>query len=141
MAPAGADRLRAVSIDPEKLFVVFVIALIVLGPSRLPGAARSLGKGLAELRKYTSTLRSEVDQVLAEPRALIQSAVHDAEMHVGLGGQDGAGPRAAESPFEHVGNYEYGGPSAEVDGVAGTVPPWASTPGAPPGAPDDPSFN
>ncbi len=135
------DRLGAVSIDPEKLFVVFVIALIVLGPSRLPGAARSLGKGLAELRKYTSTFRSEVDQVLAEPRAIIQSAVHDAEMHVGLGGQDGAGnPGAGNGQFEHAGAYDYGRPP-EVDGLAATVAPWASSADVPPGAPDDPSFN
>ena len=129
------------SIDPEKLFVVFVIALIVLGPSRLPNAARSLGRGLAELRKYTSAFRVEMDQVLAEPRAIIQSAVHDAEMHVGLGNQDGAGTAGTDgSPLEQAGTYDYGGPP-ETDGLAGTVAPLTSTPGALPGAPDDPSFN
>jgi TatA/E family protein of Tat protein translocase len=34
---------------PEWL-VLAVLALIVLGPKRLPDAARSLGKGLAEMR-------------------------------------------------------------------------------------------
>jgi len=34
---------------PE-LLVIAVIALIVLGPSRLPDAARSLGKGMREMR-------------------------------------------------------------------------------------------
>lgn len=72
------------NIDPEKLLVVFVIALIVLGPNRLPQAARSLGRGLAELRKYTSAVRTEVDQVLAEPRAIIQSAVYEADLRPGM---------------------------------------------------------
>jgi TatA/E family protein of Tat protein translocase len=34
----------------QKLLVVFVIALIVLGPSKLPEVARSVGKGLREFR-------------------------------------------------------------------------------------------
>ena len=33
-----------------ELVVIAVIALIVLGPSRLPEAARSLGKGMREMR-------------------------------------------------------------------------------------------
>ena len=32
--------------SPEKLVIVFVIALIVLGPSRLPELGRSLGQGI-----------------------------------------------------------------------------------------------
>jgi sec-independent protein translocase protein TatA len=33
-----------------EMLVILVIALLVLGPSRLPDAARSLGRGLRELR-------------------------------------------------------------------------------------------
>jgi len=33
-----------------EIMVIAVIALIVLGPSRLPEAAKSLGKGLKEMR-------------------------------------------------------------------------------------------
>ena len=36
--------------SPMEIMVIAVIALIVLGPSRLPEAARSLGKGLKEMR-------------------------------------------------------------------------------------------
>ena len=68
-----------VSIDPEKLLFIFVIAVLVLGPERLPQAARTLGRGLAELRKYTSSFQSEVKNVLAEPRAIIDAAVRDAD--------------------------------------------------------------
>lgn len=70
-------------IDPEKLFVVFVIALIVLGPDRLPQAARTLGRGLAYVRKYSALVRAEVDDVLSEPRAMIHSAVQEVEMRQG----------------------------------------------------------
>jgi sec-independent protein translocase protein TatA len=35
---------------PLELLVILAIALLVLGPSRLPDAARSLGRGVRELR-------------------------------------------------------------------------------------------
>ena len=36
--------------SPIELMMIAIIALIVLGPSRLPEAARSLGKGMREMR-------------------------------------------------------------------------------------------
>ncbi len=39
------------SIGPMELIVVLAIALIVLGPKRLPDAGRSVGKGMREFKK------------------------------------------------------------------------------------------
>jgi sec-independent protein translocase protein TatA len=36
---------------PLELLVILVIALIVLGPKRLPDAARSMGRGMREFRE------------------------------------------------------------------------------------------
>ena len=47
---------------PEMLLVL-AVALIVLGPKRLPEIARALGRGMAELRRTTDELRGEVRQV------------------------------------------------------------------------------
>jgi sec-independent protein translocase protein TatB len=57
-----------VNLDPEKLIVVFVIAMLVLGPKRLPEAARTMGRWLAEVRKYTSGFQNEFRGLLDEPR-------------------------------------------------------------------------
>ncbi len=38
------------SIGPMELVIVLVLALIVLGPKRLPEAAKSLGKGMREFK-------------------------------------------------------------------------------------------
>jgi sec-independent protein translocase protein TatA len=38
------------SIGPTELIVVLVLALIILGPKRLPEAGRSLGRGLREFK-------------------------------------------------------------------------------------------
>jgi Tat protein translocase TatB subunit len=47
-------------IGVSELLVILVVALIVLGPQRLPEVARALGKGLAELRKATGGLTEEL---------------------------------------------------------------------------------
>ena len=41
-------------VGPLELLVVGIIALLVLGPARLPEAARSVGKGMRELREAMS---------------------------------------------------------------------------------------
>ncbi|WP_051321672.1 twin-arginine translocase TatA/TatE family subunit [Chrysiogenes arsenatis] len=45
---------------PE-LMVIMVIALLVIGPKKLPDVARSLGKGFGEFKKAMSDLRESVD--------------------------------------------------------------------------------
>lgn len=54
------------SIGPAEILVVLVVALIVLGPNRLPDAARSLGRAVNEVRRVTSGLQSEVREAFAE---------------------------------------------------------------------------
>jgi sec-independent protein translocase protein TatA len=38
------------NIGPTELIIVLIIALVILGPKRLPSAGRSLGQGLREFR-------------------------------------------------------------------------------------------
>ena len=42
------------SIGPGELIIVLVIALIVLGPKRLPEVGRSVGKGMREFKDSLS---------------------------------------------------------------------------------------
>ena len=46
---------------PE-MIVIFVIALIIFGPRKLPELGRSLGKGIAEFKKATSELQSTLEE-------------------------------------------------------------------------------
>ena len=49
-------------IGPMEIAVIAVIALLVLGPSRLPEAARSLGKGMKEMRdSFAGTMDRDDD--------------------------------------------------------------------------------
>jgi sec-independent protein translocase protein TatB len=66
-----------VDLSPEKLLLVGVIAMIVLGPERLPHAARTAGRMLAEVRRLSASARNEVTNAMAEPRDALDRAVGD----------------------------------------------------------------
>ncbi|MGH7359205.1 MAG: twin-arginine translocase TatA/TatE family subunit, partial [Candidatus Rokuibacteriota bacterium] len=53
-------------IQPQELLVILVVALIVVGPRKLPELGRSLGKGLRELRKAQDEVRKTVQVNLDE---------------------------------------------------------------------------
>lgn len=52
------------SIGPMELVIVLVVALVVLGPTRLPDAARQVGRGIAEMKRWSSSVQTEVKQAL-----------------------------------------------------------------------------
>ena len=53
-------------IGMPELLVILVVALLVLGPKKLPEIARSLGRGMAEFRRasneFTRTLSASLDE-------------------------------------------------------------------------------
>ena len=49
------------SIGGPELIVIFVVALLIFGPRKLPELGRTIGKGLAEFRRAASDLRSTLD--------------------------------------------------------------------------------
>lgn len=59
-------------IGSTELLVILVVALIVIGPSKLPDIMRTLGKGMAEFKRMSndvkSTLEAEVDRADREQR-------------------------------------------------------------------------
>ena len=54
-------------IGMPELLVILVVALLVLGPKRLPEVARSLGRGMAEFRRASTELRQSLNAPLEEP--------------------------------------------------------------------------
>jgi sec-independent protein translocase protein TatA len=46
---------------PE-LIIIFVVALIVFGPRKLPELGRSLGKGLSEFKRASNELQNTLDE-------------------------------------------------------------------------------
>jgi sec-independent protein translocase protein TatA len=48
------------SLGPAEILVILVVALIVLGPKRLPEAGRQVGKAIAEVRRWTAEVTTEI---------------------------------------------------------------------------------
>jgi sec-independent protein translocase protein TatB len=45
-----------------EIFLILVLALLVIGPERLPGAARSAGYWIGRARRYVEGVKSEIEQ-------------------------------------------------------------------------------
>jgi sec-independent protein translocase protein TatA len=60
------------SIGMPELVLIFIVALIVFGPKKLPEIGKSLGKGLAEFKKasddFKQSIQKEVDGLKEEAR-------------------------------------------------------------------------
>jgi len=49
------------SIGMPELLVIFLIALIVIGPKRLPEIGKAIGRGIAEFRKATQEIKESIE--------------------------------------------------------------------------------
>lgn len=52
-----------------EIALIFIVALLILGPDKLPSVARSIGKGMREMRRAANDLRVhiELDDLPQEP--------------------------------------------------------------------------
>jgi sec-independent protein translocase protein TatB len=126
-------------IGSTELLIILVVALIVIGPSKLPDLMRTLGKGMAEFRRMSSDVKStfeaEVDRADREHRqaearkelypdqaAAAQTAAPTETAAAPTGAAPAAKPAAPAQPAgapEHAGNTT-GVSSAKADPAAKT---------------------
>lgn len=81
-------------IGMPELIIIFVIALIIIGPKKLPDLARALGKGMAEFRKATNEIKSNLDMgdelkgIEEELTDSVSGMIHEAEMEAEMEEKD-----------------------------------------------------
>lgn len=70
-------------IGMPEMIIILVIALIVIGPHKLPELARSLGKGLAEFKKASEDFQKNIQEEARKteeeqktPTPQVQQAAH-----------------------------------------------------------------
>ena len=62
-----------------ELLVILLIALLVLGPDKLPSAARNVGKALTEFRRMSAGFQAELRDALQEPVTGVPKAASSTE--------------------------------------------------------------
>ena len=62
--------MNILGIGPAELLLIFVIALIVFGPGKLPELARTLGKAMSELRRMSLEVTAEFAKELQDVEAI-----------------------------------------------------------------------
>ena len=74
------------SLGPAEILVILVVALIVLGPKRLPEAGRQVGKAISEIRRWSQDVKYEMNQafnpevrVVRDPTPLAQPGTPPAD--------------------------------------------------------------
>jgi sec-independent protein translocase protein TatA len=72
------------SLGMPELIVIFVIALVIFGPRKLPELGRSLGRGIAEFKKATNELQNTLEQEINadEARTKAESSATQAAAHI-----------------------------------------------------------
>jgi Sec-independent protein translocase protein TatA len=96
---------------------LLAVGLVVLGPHRLPSAARSLAQGLAKARRLAATLTDPLQASLAEPRQHLERAVAEVRGTV-------EGPAQALSTTWSSGTQAIPSPPPEIP----AFPPGDATP-------------
>ena len=61
----------------QELLVIFIIALLVFGPKKLPELGKSLGKGLREFKRATNELKSSWDEQVRDAESELSSTAQD----------------------------------------------------------------
>src|SRR6266550_3613963 len=61
----------------SEMLVIFIVALLVFGPKKLPELGKSLGKGIREFKKATDELKSSWDEQVKDIQAPLNDVKKD----------------------------------------------------------------
>lgn len=94
-------------IGMPELIIIMVIALIVIGPSKLPELAKAIGKGLAEFRKASQEIKESLNlEELNEAKTDLVDAVSGLDKPLDLESPGSYEEEKAESDSSHDGQED-----------------------------------
>ncbi|HTS22982.1 MAG TPA: Sec-independent protein translocase protein TatB [Casimicrobiaceae bacterium] len=112
----------------SEIVVIGVVALIVIGPERLPKVARTLGHMFGRLQRYVNEVKADIsrEMELDELRKLqsqVQSAAREIEQSVTHAAQSfESGVRSVESELNQAAGAD-AAPSGHASAAADAAPP------------------
>jgi sec-independent protein translocase protein TatB len=118
----------------SEIVVIAVVALIVIGPERLPKVARTLGHMFGRLQRYVNEVKADINREmeldeLRRLRSEVQTAARDIEQSVTHAAREmESGVRSVESELNQAGNAS---PAQDTSSTTTTSPESNSPPAAP----------
>jgi TatA/E family protein of Tat protein translocase len=105
-------------IGVQEMMVIFVVALLLFGPKKLPELGRLLGKGLTEFRRAKNELKSSFETHLRELER--EANVGDALKSANPVYSSPASVAASSYSYDESGHYEpnYSSPTPYQEGVS-----------------------
>jgi len=113
-------------IGMPELLLILAIALIVIGPKKLPDLARSLGRTLREFKKATNELKETInlDEDLGDVKKAFDDLGDDIKESAGLDAPaDFSRPAEAETADKKEGQVDGDGEHAETEDKSENVKP------------------
>ncbi len=120
----------------EKMLVIGAVALIVIGPEKLPRVARTVGTLLGKAQRYVADVKAEVNrsmelEELKKMKETVETAARDVESTIRSGASEfekewseatsTASPAALDSPASYP---EYRNPKKNWRIKQGATPNW-----------------
>jgi sec-independent protein translocase protein TatB len=118
----------------SEIVVIAVVALIVIGPERLPKVARTLGHMFGRLQRYVNDVKADINREmeldeLRKLRSEVQSAASEFESSIHKAAQEvDSGVRSVETELNEAGrspsdNAPAATPDSVVTGASPIAPP------------------
>ncbi len=98
-------------IGTTEVLLILVVALLVIGPSKLPDVARALGKGMAEFRRMSSDVKKTIDL-----EAQLADMEHDSRKNDATTGKQASAAQSGEASEQAGQTAESGHEEANVSG-------------------------
>ena len=67
------------NVGTPEMLLILAVALVVLGPKRLPEVARQVGKAVGEVRRFTTNMQQELERAVHAPAQAVTADAVTAE--------------------------------------------------------------
>lgn len=111
-----------------EVIVILLVALVVLGPKKLPEAARQVGRALTEIKRVSSGFQREMREAIEDPIVEAEARAKGARVTAPAAPDAGADAGSAEeTPTEQEPEIETADTSTEAEAADGSSDTQAST--------------
>ena len=98
-----------------ELVVIFIVALLVIGPDKLPSYAKKLGNALREFRKASDDMTKDIRESVVEPLEEAQKPLREAmEPLEDLNRELNRNLKSVETDLNNIGKEKKEAPKAEA---------------------------